>query len=191
MSGPSRAAVLCVASILLITALVVEVAARGGRGGGGGRGAAGRGGAGYNRGGPAARALFLQNLREAEMDRAEYDALGPAADGELGMEYDSAERREQRQERRDERQDRWADGEHDPAERRETLQDYVDDHYDDADDNDYGAYEDPGVYWTLPCTPNSVALGGVIYYVCGSTWYVRAYSEGEIVYTIVPNPTGH
>jgi hypothetical protein len=47
------------------------------------------------------------------------------------------------------------------------------------------------VYWTLPCQPNAIALNGVIYYVCNSIWYIRAYSEGDVVYTVVPNPTGH
>jgi hypothetical protein len=47
------------------------------------------------------------------------------------------------------------------------------------------------VYWTLPCRPNTIALNGVIYYVCNSIWYIRAYSEGDVVYTVVPNPTGH
>ena len=32
--------------------------------------------------------------------------------------------------------------------------------------------------------------GGTVYYVCGAEWYVRAYSDGEVVYTMVPPPTG-
>jgi hypothetical protein len=46
-------------------------------------------------------------------------------------------------------------------------------------------------YYTLPCTPTVMALGGTVYYVCGSDWYIRAYSDGEVVYTMVPSPTGH
>ena len=37
---------------------------------------------------------------------------------------------------------------------------------------------------------NIMALGGTIYYVCGSDWYIRAYSDGDVVYTMVPPPTG-
>ena len=35
-----------------------------------------------------------------------------------------------------------------------------------------------------------MALGGAVYYVCGSDWYIRAYSDGDVVYTPVPSPTG-
>jgi hypothetical protein len=130
------------------------------------------------------------------MDRGEYDEGGPAADGGFGVQYpDQGERQEHRQERREERQEgrdsAWEDREQDATERREDWQEYAEDHYDDGYDGGY--YEDGGatVYWTLPCTPNVIAMGGAIYYVCNSTWYMRAYSAGDVVYTVVPNPTGH
>ena len=67
--------------------------------------------------------------------------------------------------------------------------------YDEPYDEGFyeGNYEEGGaaVYRTLPCAPNSVAMGGTIYYVCGSTWYVPAYSDGELVYVVVDSPTGH
>jgi hypothetical protein len=121
------------------------------------------------------------------MDRGEYDARGPASDGSLGTQYRTQdERQEQRQERREERQDRRDDA---WEEHREDWQDYAEDHYDDGYYGDY--YDEEGAYWTPPCEPVVMALGGVIYYVCDSTWYIRAYSDGEVVYTVVPNPTGH
>jgi hypothetical protein len=46
-------------------------------------------------------------------------------------------------------------------------------------------------YWTLPCAPVVMAMGGAVYYVCGADWYIRAYSDGDVVYTMVPPPTGH
>jgi hypothetical protein len=36
-----------------------------------------------------------------------------------------------------------------------------------------------------------MAMGGAVYYVCGAEWYIRAYSDGDVVYTMVPPPTGH
>lgn len=142
------------------------------------------------------RSARLVNKETVGVDWGGYDAGGPAADGSFGMQYpNQGERQEQRQERREERQDRrdtaWEDGGQDAIERREDWRELAEDRYDDGD---YGGYYDDGgaaVYWTLPCTPNTIALGGAIYYVCGSTWYIRAYSEGDLVYTIVPNPTGH
>jgi len=106
----------------------------------------------------------------------------------FGEQYpDLAERQEQRQERREERHERRDAVQED---RPEDWQEYRDDYYDDGSyGGDYD--EEALVYWTLPCRPNVVAMGGVIYYVCGSAWYTRAYSEGDVVYTVVPNPTGH
>jgi len=130
------------------------------------------------------------------MDRGAYNARGPAADGSFGTQYPSqGERQEQRQERREERQDGR-------AERREDWQEYAEDHYEEYDDGYDGGYYDAAqavaagavaepLYYTLPCTPVVMAVGGAVYYVCGSDWYIRAYSDGEVVYTLVPSPTGH
>jgi hypothetical protein len=129
------------------------------------------------------------------MDRG-YNARGPAADGNFGALHPSqGERQEQRQERREERQEQR-------AERREDWQEYAEDHYDDHDDGYYGGYYGAAgvvaadaalaapLYYTLPCEPVVMALGGAVYYVCGSDWYIRAYSDGDVVYTQVPPPTG-
>ena len=151
-----------------------------------------RGGAGFNRGGPAASGSFGQNRPVAGLNRGEYDARGPAANGNLGMQYPNlGERRDERQERREERRDERQ------QEHREDWQEYGEDYYgggyyyDDGYYGDYAEGEEAVVYWTLPCTPNVIVMGGVTYYVCSSTWYTRAYSDGDVVYTVVPNPTGH
>jgi hypothetical protein len=128
------------------------------------------------------------------MERGAYNARGPAADGSFGTQLPTqGERQEWRQERREERQElreeRREDWQEPREERREDWQDYAEDHYDDLHDRYYGGYY--GVYWTLPCTPTVMALGGTLYYVCGSDWYTRAYSDGDVVYTMVPSPTGH
>jgi hypothetical protein len=118
------------------------------------------------------------------MQRGEYDTRGPAADGSFGEHYPDLGGREERREERHERRDAVRE------DRREDWQEFGEDDYDDGS---YGGYYDEEVlvYWTLPCRPNVIAMGGVTYYVCGSAWYTRAYSEGDVVYTVVPNPTGH
>lgn len=185
MSRRSRIVLYCAAATLMTIALVAaDVSARGGgRGGGGG----GRGGGGFSRGGPAARGSFGRN-QPARGNYRGYNRRGPAMDGNFGERQDlRQERREERQEGRD---DSWQDNEQDVGERRENWQEFVDDHYDDYDGGEY--YYDTGVvYWELPCRPNVIAMGGVTYYTCATTWYIRAYSDGEVVYTEVPNPTGH
>src|SRR5262249_58076472 len=38
--------------------------------------------------------------------------------------------------------------------------------------------------YSLPCAgPATVVVGNTNYYQCGSTWYIRAYSGGEVAYT--------
>jgi hypothetical protein len=46
-------------------------------------------------------------------------------------------------------------------------------------------------YYSLPCTPATVVVGGTTYYQCGSTWYIHAYSGGDVIYTIVNPPPGY
>ena len=46
-------------------------------------------------------------------------------------------------------------------------------------------------YWTLSCTPTTVVVGGTTYYQCGSAWYVRGYSDGEVAYVMVNPPAGY
>ena len=45
--------------------------------------------------------------------------------------------------------------------------------------------------WSLPCTPETVVVGGTTYYQCESTWYIRAYSGGQVAYAIVNPPPGY
>jgi hypothetical protein len=47
-------------------------------------------------------------------------------------------------------------------------------------------------YYSLPCAaPATVVVGSTTYYQCGSTWYIRAYSGGDVAYTIVNPPAGY
>jgi len=126
------------------------------------------------------------------MDRG-YDARGPAAEGDFGaLHPNEYERQGERQERREERQERR-------TERREDWQEYAEDHDDDyyggSYDDYYGdagavavgaAIVEPAYYWTLPCTPVVMAMGGTVYYACGADRYVRAYVDGDVVYILAP-----
>ena len=46
-------------------------------------------------------------------------------------------------------------------------------------------------YWTIPCAPTTVVVGSTTYYQCGSAWYVRVYSGGDVAYTMVSPPAGY
>ena len=129
----------------------------------------------------------LSGLGTPEQREGRQDALGDRQD----------ERQGRRQERREQRRDQA----------REDWQDYADD-YDPGDSGGgyyewgyYDEYDYAGAaigaaaatppYWTLPCTPTPVVIGATTYYQCGSTWYIQAYSGGEVVYTIVNPPVGY
>jgi hypothetical protein len=178
MSHASRCAGIVGAATLVVVALVNGVAARGG---------GGRGSGGFSRGGPAAWGSLGRNRPAGRMDRG-YNARGPAADGNFGARQESQrERQEQRQERREERQDRR-------TEHQEDWPEYAADHDERYYESDHGAAgavavgAAAAVYYTLPCAPVVMAMGGGVYYVCGADWYTRAYSDGEVVYTLVPRP---
>jgi hypothetical protein len=123
------------------------------------------------------------------------------------------ERRQQYQQNAEERQEHrdaaWEERQQNAANRREDWQDYADGHYDEYGDGyDYpaaaaavatgvavgaavGAAAAAPPYWTLSCTPTTVVIGGTTYYQCGSAWYVRVYSGGEVAYTMVNPPAGY
>ncbi|TMB20127.1 MAG: hypothetical protein E6J71_09905 [Deltaproteobacteria bacterium] len=121
------------------------------------------------------------------------------------------ERREAGQEAREERRDeRQGEREQRRDQARENWQDYADDYHGGEyyggyyewgyyDEDGYDEYEYAGTAAavgvdaavTLPCTPTAVVIGATTYYQCGSTWYIQAYSGGEVVYTIVNPPAGY
>lgn len=152
-------------------------------------------GGGFSRGGPAARGSFGQNRAAGGLDRGAYNVRGPAVVGSLGTQSPRGEWEGDRQERLEARQERRDDRQEDRTEGRDNWQDYAEDHDDDYyyyDDGDYygaaAAGLDEPYYWTLPCKPLVMAMGGTTYYVCDSVWYTRAYVDGDVAYTIVPNP---
>jgi hypothetical protein len=199
---------------LLIATTGGDVNARGGGRGGGGFA---RGGGGFSRGGVAAGGSFGQGRVGSGRSRGQ----GPAASGSFagrsdyyrgeqgeGATGDWQQRQDQRQQARQERRDQAReDWQSSDGNRREDWQDYADDHegdryYGDASDYPYGAAVVAGAavgaavatvppYWTLDCVPNTVILGSTTYYQCGSAWYVRIYSGGNVAYTMVNPPAGY
>jgi len=122
----------------------------------------------------------------AQQQRERFGRLGPpeAADGR--------------------RQDQPAVGQEYTGQRREDWQDYAGDHDDGYPAHPVAAGVLVGAaagaaaaavatppYWTLDCVPTTVVVGGITYYQCGSAWYVRAYSGGDVAYTMVNPPAGY
>jgi hypothetical protein len=131
-------------------------------------------------------------------------------------EFDQAAREQRQQERqaaaeegRSGRQDARDDAREDWQKygnnQREDWQDYADDHYEEHGHGYYYGGTAPAVatgvaigaaaavppYWTLPCTPETVVVGGSTYYHCDTAWYARAYSGGDVTYIIVNPPPGY
>ena len=205
MTGATRRAAVWVAALVFATA--GDVAARGGGRGGGGRGG------GFSRGGAAAGGSLGQGRRAGGTQRGGYyNTHGPAASGTFEG-RSNGERREQYQQNAEQRQQQRNEAREDwqnyGTNRREDWQDYADDHDDDHyhDGAEYpygaavvagaavgaalGAAVAPPPYWTLDCTPTTVVVGATTYYQCGSAWYVRAYSGGDVAYTMVNPPAGY
>lgn len=47
------------------------------------------------------------------------------------------------------------------------------------------------VYVELPCSSSETYIDGVMYYACGTTYYVQSYSGGAVVYVPSPPPPGY
>jgi len=37
-------------------------------------------------------------------------------------------------------------------------------------------------FYALPCSPTTLEVNGVTYYLCGDNWYIRGYSGDNVVY---------
>jgi hypothetical protein len=103
---------------------------------------------------------------------------------------DLDERREHREDRLEERRDRRDDAQ---DEIRDDREDYWDDVRDDRRDwyDDRYRYGTVRVYTRLPCTGETVVVGGVTYWRCDSTWYSRTFSGGDVTYVVVSAPSGY
>ena len=59
----------------------------------------------------------------------------------------------------------------------------------------YLAYDGYYYYYepmsTLPCTPVEISVGDVVYYQCGSAYYVLTYEGGSLMYVQVDPPAGY
>jgi len=216
VSGALRGAAMWVTA--LVIAVAGDVAARGGGRGGGGRGGFSRGGAAaggslgqgravggtqrggyYSTRGPAASGTFAGRSSGGNWQDTRNQ----------GMEQRHEQYQQNAQQRQPQRNEAREDWQNYGTNRREDWQDYANDHYDDhyhgGAEYPYGAAVVAGAavgaavgtavaappYWTLDCTPSTVVVGGTTYYQCGSAWYVRAYSGGDVAYTMVSPPAGY
>ena len=46
-------------------------------------------------------------------------------------------------------------------------------------------------FYALPCSPTTLEVNGVTYYLCGDNWYIRGYSGDTVVYVAVDPPPGY
>ena len=218
MSRAARPATVWLVAVLLV-ASVSAAWARGGRGGGGvggggqvGGGFSGRGpasggsfgqrggGGGFNGRGPAASGSFPGRASESG---------GPYAGGAAAGQRDTSAIAQQR---REQLSGLRGPGGREAGQARENWQDYSNDYHGRGDygsgydENDYGyagmaaaaavgaavgAAAATPPYWTLPCAPTPVAVGGTTYYQCGYAWYIQAYSGGDVAYVITTPPVGY
>lgn len=190
MTRRSVTGAVSVAAILLVgVALTADAQPFGRRGGGGG----------FNRTGPAGLGGFA--------GRTGADPANTAA-----RQTGATERTEARQAGATERTETRQDGR---TQRTETRADTATELADEWDDNHWvgdwgtaavvGAGVAVGVaagtaaaatptttYITvLPCTPTVIVAGGNTYYQCGNAWYGRTYVNSEVVYVVVPPPSGN
>jgi len=194
--------------ILLVVAAAIGVAAARGGGGGGARG-------GFNRAGPAAGGSFGQGRRSVGTPGGGFSTRGPAAGGTLGDDYGrnvgdvgyDARRVERDAVAQERRQQFGRLGPPDGGNRQDyydndNRQNYYDGHDDDHVEHPVAAAVVVGAaidaaaatvpeYWTAPCEPLTVVVGGTTYYQCDSAWYVRAYSGGDVTYIMVNPPAGY
>ncbi len=107
---------------------------------------------------------------------------------------DPGDREGQREEAREDRQD-YRDS------AREDRQDYADDvrgeyqeheeWYEDRWKRAVGASLTVSAFRSLQCASSTVVVNGVTYYNCGSSWYQRGYSGGNVTYVVVGPPAGY
>jgi cysteinyl-tRNA synthetase len=47
------------------------------------------------------------------------------------------------------------------------------------------------VFKALTCNTETIVVGNVTYYRCGTTWYSRAHQGGSVTYVVVAAPAGY
>lgn len=89
---------------------------------------------------------------------------------------------------RDNRQDRRGDV-------RDDRRDFREDRYDDRRRarrrRRVGSVLTRSTFRSLNCHSTLIIVGNVTYYRCGTYWYNRAYSGGDVTYVIVTAPAGY
>ena len=75
--------------------------------------------------------------------------------------------------------------------RQQIAKDVYDDRRDWVEDNWYygrGRYAGVRIYYSVPCSYTVNVVNGHTYYQCGSVWYDRVYSTGQVTYIVVTAP---
>lgn len=89
-----------------------------------------------------------------------------------------------KQDARDDRRDHKADV-------RDDRRDYRDDVRDDRRRWRVGSVLTVSVFKALTCNTETIVVGNVTYYRCGTTWYSRAHQGGSVTYVVVAAPAGY
>ncbi len=169
--------------LLMFVFAALEVEARGGRRGGGGRS--------FSRSSPA-RSGSVRGSRPSS--GRSFSRSSPARSGSVQGRRaygrtPQATRRAGRSGRRDVRRDVR-------SERREIRRDVrseIHEHNEWHEDRwkfRVGTALTISAFRALSCATSTVVMDGVSYYRCGSTWYSRAYSGGNVTYVVVTPPAG-
>lgn len=198
--------------VFVFIATDADTRGRGGRGGGRG---------GVSRSGPASGGSFRgsRGSRQARPSVSRPSARPGAGSGTLERPSTRPERPTTRPDRpstrpgegpgeRPDREDNREDWQQHRQDMQEDRQDYMDSAryqrhenveewhtYDEWAEDRWrwrvGATLTAATFRSLSCTTTTVVVGNVTYYQCGSTWYNRAYSGGQVTYIVVNAPPGH
>lgn len=74
---------------------------------------------------------------------------------------------------------------------RDDRRDYRDDVRDDRRRWRVGSVLTVSVFKALTCNTETIVVGNVTYYRCGTTWYSRAHQGGSVTYVVVAAPAGY
>lgn len=187
-------------SVVLVVLLfvVAEVEARRG-GGGGGRG----GGRSFSRSGPASHGSVRTHRAPSSqrtVNRSSMPDRGAAQNNLQGNRANQGNRENQgnRDDLKDRRDEVREDRQQHREDAREDRQDYADDVRDDREDwyddryhRRVGGVLTVSAFGSLSCASSTVIVNNVTYYRCGSDWYSRAYSGGNVTYIVVDAPSGY
>jgi hypothetical protein len=103
--------------------------------------------------------------------------------------------RDRKQDARDDRRDHKDDVRDDRRDFRDDVRDDRRDFRDDVRDDRrrwrVGSVLTVSAFRALTCTTETIIVGNVTYYRCGTTWYSKAHQGGNVTYIVVTAPAGY